>query len=560
MERKLRSYVEPGSVRWAMRRAQWGVFGINEEDMEKPKIAIVNTSSNLAACFAHLDGIAAKMKEEIRAAGGLPFEVRTAAPSDAVTSMGRKGGYILPARDLIVNDVEVAVEGAMLDGMICLVSCDKTVPGLLMAAARLNIPTIVVACGYQPSGQYRGEHIDFEDLWLNAVKQQNGKRVYSVEELSEMSKNAILGPGVCAGMGTANTMHIVCEALGMALPGSTPVLANSQKMWDTVGLAAKRIVQMVWDDLKPRDILVPEAFANAVKVVLAISGSINAVKHLQALAREAQMDVDIYGMFERFADEIPLLSAVRPNGEHTIEQFEAAGGAQAVLKQLESFLHTDTITVSGRTIKENLHGIAISDEEVIRPVNRAFVNRPSIVLIRGSLAPDTGIVKLAVTDDRQLQFSGPAIVFNSADEAIEGVHKGLIKPGHVVVVRGLGPKGAPGMGFLSNFVFALNGASLGDKVAVVTDGQQSGLSNMSLAVNEVSPEAAEGGPIGLVEDGDTIVIDVEKRFVNLEVPESELELRRSRLNGAPAMEEHGWLSIYQRLVRPLPETGGILFK
>ncbi|WP_217437506.1 MULTISPECIES: dihydroxy-acid dehydratase [unclassified Paenibacillus] len=528
--------------------------------MEKPKIAIVNTSSNLAACFAHLDGIAAKMKEEIRAAGGLPFEVRTAAPSDAVTSMGRKGGYILPARDLIVNDVEVAVEGAMLDGMICLVSCDKTVPGLLMAAARLNIPTIVVACGYQPSGQYRGEHIDFEDLWLNAVKQQNGKRVYSVEELSEMSKNAILGPGVCAGMGTANTMHIVCEALGMALPGSTPVLANSQKMWDTVGLAAKRIVQMVWDDLKPRDILVPEAFANAVKVVLAISGSINAVKHLQALAREAQMDVDIYGMFERFADEIPLLSAVRPNGEHTIEQFEAAGGAQAVLKQLESFLHTDTITVSGRTIKENLHGIAISDEEVIRPVNRAFVNRPSIVLIRGSLAPDTGIVKLAVTDDRQLQFSGPAIVFNSADEAIEGVHKGLIKPGHVVVVRGLGPKGAPGMGFLSNFVFALNGASLGDKVAVVTDGQQSGLSNMSLAVNEVSPEAAEGGPIGLVEDGDTIVIDVEKRFVNLEVPESELELRRSRLNGAPAMEEHGWLSIYQRLVRPLPETGGILFK
>lgn len=543
-----------------MRRAQWGVFGINEEDMEKPKIAIVNTSSNLAACFAHLDGIAAKMKEEIRAAGGLPFEVRTAAPSDAVTSMGRKGGYILPARDLIVNDVEVAVEGAMLDGMICLVSCDKTVPGLLMAAARLNIPTIVVACGYQPSGQYRGEHIDFEDLWLNAVKQQNGKRVYSVEELSEMSKNAILGPGVCAGMGTANTMHIVCEALGMALPGSTPVLANSQKMWDTVGLAAKRIVQMVWDDLKPRDILVPEAFANAVKVVLAISGSINAVKHLQALAREAQMDVDIYGMFERFADEIPLLSAVRPNGEHTIEQFEAAGGAQAVLKQLESFLHTDTITVSGRTIKENLHGIAISDEEVIRPVNRAFVNRPSIVLIRGSLAPDTGIVKLAVTDDRQLQFSGPAIVFNSADEAIEGVHKGLIKPGHVVVVRGLGPKGAPGMGFLSNFVFALNGASLGDKVAVVTDGQQSGLSNMSLAVNEVSPEAAEGGPIGLVEDGDTIVIDVEKRFVNLEVPESELELRRSRLNGAPAMEEHGWLSIYQRLVRPLPETGGILFK
>lgn len=220
MERKLRSYVEPGSVRWAMRRAQWGVFGINEEDMEKPKIAIVNTSSNLAACFAHLDGIAAKMKEEIRAAGGLPFEVRTAAPSDAVTSMGRKGGYILPARDLIVNDVEVAVEGAMLDGMICLVSCDKTVPGLLMAAARLNIPTIVVACGYQPSGQYRGEHIDFEDLWLNAVKQQNGKRVYSVEELSEMSKNAILGPGVCAGWVRPTPCTLFAKPLAWRFPAA----------------------------------------------------------------------------------------------------------------------------------------------------------------------------------------------------------------------------------------------------------------------------------------------------------------------------------------------------
>lgn len=560
MTKKLRSYVEPGSIRWVMRRAQWGIYGITAEDMDKPKIAIVNASSTLAACFAHLDDIAAKLKEEIRAAGGIPFEIRTVAPSDAVTNIGKNGGYILPARDLIVNDIEVAVEGALLDGMVCLVSCDKTVPGMLMAAARINIPTIVVACGYQPSGQYKGKPIDFEDVWFNAVKRQTGEADYTVEELEEMSQNAILGPGVCAGLGTANTMHIVCEALGMALPGTTPVLANSEKMWAAVRSAAQRIIQMIWDDLKPRDILTPEAFANAVKVVLSVSGSINAAKHLQALAKEARCPVDVYRLFEQFADQIPLLSAVRPNGEHTIEQFEQAGGTQGVMKQLEQVLTTDIITVSGKTVTENLKNVTVQNEDVIRPMANAFNYRPSIVLVRGSLAPETGIIKLPVTEERPLKFRGPAIVFESAQQAIEGVEQGLIKPGHVVVLRGLGPKGTPGMGMATNFVFALNSAGLGDKVAVVTDGQQSGLSNHMLAVNEVSPEAADGGPIALVENGDMISIDVEKRFVNLEVAEEVLEERRQKLSLSYTSDERGWLQIYQSRVGSLPESGGSLVR
>jgi dihydroxyacid dehydratase/phosphogluconate dehydratase len=294
----LRSNFEPGSSRWATRRAQWRALGLTDEDMAKPKVAIVNSSSDLAICYSHLDEIAKRAKDAVRRAGGLAFEIRTAAPSDFITSAGHRGGYILSSRDLIVNDIEVAVEGALLDGMACLASCDKTAPGQLMAAGRLNIPTIVVACGYQPCGRYRGGHCDIEEVFLQASHLTTGGT--TLAELTEMSENAIAGPGVCAGMGTANSMHIVCEALGMALPGSTPVLANSEKMWAAVEESARRIVEMVLADVRPRDVLTPEAFANAVMVVLAVSGSINTVKHLQAIAREAECDVDVYELFERY--------------------------------------------------------------------------------------------------------------------------------------------------------------------------------------------------------------------------------------------------------------------
>ncbi len=232
MSAELRSNLAVGSSRWATRRAQWRALGISDEDMVKPKIAIVNSSSDLAICFAHLDGIVGPLKEAIRQACGLPFEVRTAAPSDFITSAGRDGKYILPTRDLIAADIEVAVEGTQLDGMVCLASCDKTAPGQLMAAARLDIPTLIVPCGYQPCGVYRGEHMDIEEVFLKAGHLSTGE--ITLDELTEMSENAITGPGVCAGMGTANSMHITCEVLGMALPGTTPVLAGSPAMWDAV--------------------------------------------------------------------------------------------------------------------------------------------------------------------------------------------------------------------------------------------------------------------------------------------------------------------------------------
>jgi dihydroxy-acid dehydratase len=559
MKKVLRSNFEPGSPREAVRRAQWKALGLTDEDMLKPKIAVVNSSSELAICFSHLDGIAKVVKDAVRDAGGLPFEIRTAAPSDFIISAGASGGYMLASRDLIVNDMEIAVEGAQLDGMVCLSSCDKTPPAHLMAAGRFNVPTILVMCGYQPSGHFEGKHVDIEDVFLGSVQAMFGK--LSKETLRGMCDHAIGGPGVCSGMGTANSMHIVCEALGMALPGCAPVLANSPKMFDFARRSGRRIVEMVWDDLKPRDILTPGAFRNAAAAVLAVSGSINCIKHLQATAIESGVDVDVFQLFNDLGEDVPVLSAVSPNGSDTIEAFEAAGGGRALMKQLESRLDLDALTVTGRTVRDNLADIVVSDEDVIRPIERPFSDKPPIVVLHGSLAPESAIVKLGVRGPgRKTRFAGTAAVYENGLAAIEGIEKGDVRPGHVLVVRGMGPKGGPGMaGPASRVVFALDAAGLTDEVAFVSDGQLSGLCLKGIMVAEVSPESAVGGPLALVENGDRIKIDVDARTLDLDVPEAELIARRV-LRGEPALpKSKGYLSIYQRSVQPM-STGAVLIE
>ena len=559
MKKALRSNFEPGSPREAVRRAQWKALGLSDEDMLKPKIAVVNSSSELAICFSHLDGIAKVVKDAVRDAGGLPFEIRTAAPSDFIISAGASGGYMLASRDLIVNDMEIAVEGAQLDGMVCLSSCDKTPPAHLMAAGRFNIPTILVMCGYQPSGHFEGKHVDIEDVFLGSVQAMFGK--LSKETLRGMCDHAIGGPGVCSGMGTANSMHIVCEALGMALPGCAPVLANSPKMFDFARRSGRRIVEMVWDDLKPRDILTPGAFRNAAAAVLAVSGSINCIKHLQATAIESGVDVDVFQLFNDLGEDVPVLSAVSPNGSDTIEAFEAAGGARALMKQLESRLDLDALTVTGRTVRDNLADVVVSDEDVIRPIERPFSDKPPIVVLHGSLAPESAIVKLGVRGPgRKTRFEGTAAVYENGLAAIEGIEKGDVRPGHVLVVRGMGPKGGPGMaGPASRVVFALDAAGLTDEVAFVSDGQLSGLCLKGIMVAEVSPESAVGGPLALVENGDRIRIDVDARTLDLDVPEAEIIARRVR-RGDPALpKSKGYLSIYQRSVQPM-STGAVLIE
>ncbi len=559
MKKQLRSNFEPGSPRESTRRAQWRALGLSDEDLLKPKIAVVNSSSELAICFSHLDGIAKIVKEEIRAAGGLPFEIRTAAPSDFIIGAGSAGGYILASRDLIVNDMEIAVEGAQLDGMICLSSCDKTPPAHLMAAGRFNIPTIIVIGGYHPSGQYKGKHVDIEDVFLGSVQASYGR--LSKDTLREMSNNAIRGPGVCSGMATANSMHVVCEALGMSLPGSAPILANSPNMIENARRSGRRIVEMVLEDLKPRDIMTRGAFQNAVAAVLSVSGSINCVKHLQATAVESGVDLDIFALFNELGAKVPVLSAVRPNGDDTIEAFEAAGGANALLKQLTPLLDLNALTVTGRTVGDNIAATVVRDPEVIRPMDRAHSDKQPITILHGSLAPESAIVKLGLRGTgRQSRFKGPAIVFDTGQAAMAAISRGEVKSGHVLVVRGMGPKGGPGMaGPASAVVFALDAAGLQNEVAFVSDGQLSGLCNKGLTVAEVSPEAAVGGPLSLVESGDHITIDVDRHVLDLDVPAEELLERRKRRGPAVLPESKGYLSIYQRSVQPM-STGAVLVK
>lgn len=554
---RLRSNFEPGTSRWAVRRAQWRALGLTDEDMAKPKIAVVNTSSEMAICFSHLDGIAAEVKQAIRDAGGLPFEIRTAAPSDFIISAGRRATYILPTRDLIANDIEVQVEGSQLDGMILLTSCDKTVPGQLMAAARLDIPSLMVICGYQSSGHIGNEHVDIEEVFLHAGYHAQGTT--SFEKLKEMSEVAISSPGVCSGMGTANSMHSVTEALGMSLPGGAPIAANSPQMWEHVRESGARIVDMIWEDLKPRQILTEGAFRNAARVVLAQAGSINCIKHLQALSLEAGLDLDMQRIFDEEGDRTPVLTAVRPIGPLSIEEFEAAGGARGVMKRLEPKLDSDVLTVTGKTVAENLQGVEIGDANVIRPLDDPWGQDAPIVLLRGTLAPQTGVVKVGLrTADRKLAFRGKAKVYESSLDAEADLKAGLIEKGDVLVLRRQGVKGGPGMGGASRLVFAVEGAGLGPDVAVVTDGQLSGLVNKGLVVGEVQPEWAEGGPIALVETGDEIDIDVNAKRIDLLVDAAEIDRRRAAFVPPAPTADSGWLSIYERTVSPLSQGASLI--
>lgn len=539
-----------------VRRAHWRALGLTPADMEKPKIAVVNSSSELAVCFAHLDGVAKVVKEAIRAAGGIPFEVRTTAPSDFITGAAKKGSYILAARDLVTNDIEAQVEAAMLDGMVCLTSCDKTPPGHLMAAMRLNIPTLLVIGGYQASGMIDGEHIDIEDLFSGGVGAALGKP--GKHSMEAMAEQAILGPGVCAGMATANTMHCVVEALGMCMPGSAPVRANSEKMFDKAREAGARIVRMVEEGLTPRAIMTEGAFRNAAAMVLAVSGSINAIKHLQATAVEGRTDFDLFRIWEEMGRVVPILSAVRPNGAVRIEQFEDAGGAQAVLKQLESLIDTAVVTATGKTLREDLAEVTVGDAEIIRPVDSPVSAGPAIAILRGSLATESAVVKLGIRDgSRPEEFTGRARVFDNTPDAMAAIKAGDIVAGDVLVLHGQGLKGGPAMGGgASHVLFAIDAAGLAKEVAFVTDGQLSGLCLKGLTIAEVAPEGAVGGAIGRVRDGDRIVIDIAKRQLDLDVSSDELARRGGGTN-AYAVPADGYLGIYRRDVQSMA-TGAVL--
>lgn len=554
MSRKLRSEFEPGSTRWAVRRAQWLAMGIAEEDFAKPKIAVVNSSSGLSVCYQHLDQVSKAVQEAIRQAGGLPFEIRTVAPSDFVTSAGQKGRYLMPSRDLLVNDIEVQVEGAELDGMVLLASCDKTTPGQLMAAGRLNVPALVVTCGYQLGGACGGRHVDIEELYNSVGTYKAGQ--ISLAELTEMSCHAIKGPGVCAGLATANSMHVMAEALGMALTGNAPIRANSERLYEFAARAGPAIMELIERDIRPRDILTPGTFRNAVEVALALGCSVNTVRHLTAIAIESQCDVSVIAEIERISATAVQITRVRPNGPDRIEDLDRAGGCAGAMRQLRGRLDLDVMTVTGRPLGDNLQGVGEPDGTVIRLPSDPFRPEPGLIIARGNLAPDGAVVKLSAVPAAIRVFAGPALVFEDEDEAIRGIEAGTIKAGQVVVLRNMGPMGGPGTVFAASFMAALVGAGLGSGVAVVTDGELSGL-NSGITVGQVMPEAAEGGPLALVRNGDRIEIDLNRRRLTLDVSAGELEHRRAGWRPPEPPAKFGWLALYRQLVQPLSQ-GAVL--
>lgn len=550
----LRSNFPATSPHAMTRRAQWVSLGIDPAEMERPKVAIVNTSNDLAACFAHLDDITNVLKEELHRLGMLPFEIRTAAPSDFITSAGRGGRYVLSARDLITNDIEVMVEGAQLDAMICLSSCDKTTPAHLMAAGRLNVPTVVVPCGYQRSGLAEGGDADVEEVFLKAAAQ--ALTGTTSEPLAELADAAIRSPGVCSGLATANSMHMAAEALGMAVTGSAPVRALSDRMWDAVHRSARALADLVERDVRPREIITAGSITNAVRTMLAVGGSVNTVKHLQAVAAEAGVDVDVWETFRVLGRDTPALCSIRPNGTDLIEDLEDAGGAATVLRELLPLLDGDRLTVDGRTLAENTEAARAPDGAVIRTLDRPCSTDPAIVVLRGTLAEEGAVAKRPVPDPGPRRFRGPAKVFHSREEGVAAVVRNAIQPGDVAVIRGIGVAGGPAMGMISAFVFALDDRGLAADVAVVTDGQMSGLVNHGIGVGEVSPEAAAGGALGLVEDGDLIEIDLAAGRLDLLVDPDELA-SRPPYSPREQVETTGYLDQYRATVRPLA-CGAIL--
>lgn len=559
-----RSDFEPGSTRWAVRRAQWRSMGIREEDMHKPKIAVINTSNKLSCCYIHLDELSAIVQQAIRDAGGLPFEVRTVAPSDFVTSAGKKARYLMPTRDLMVNEVECMIEGAVLDSMICLSSCDKTTPAHLMSAARLNIPTLLLTCGYQIGGACSNEKFEDQFFDIDDVYEQIGALAtgsIDLKDLTDMTDVAIQSPGVCAGLGTANSMHIVAEAIGMSLPGNSPIWANGRKVKEYAQAAGKKIVELTVRQVLPRSIITEKSIQNAIMTVLAVGGSVNTVRHLAAIATEAELPIDVVKLYEQYGKDIKLLTSVRPNGPFRTEDLEAAGGTTAVMNQLRNYLNLDALTVTEKTVGENIEKSVIKNTQVIRTLDNPISQRPGVAILRGNIAPDGAIVKLSAVPGELEKFSGPANIYEGEDEAIAALGEGKIHKGDVIVLRNMGPAGGPGTVFACSFVAAINGAGIAEHVAVITDGELSGL-NRGIIVGQLMPEAAMGGPLAVVKQGETIQINFNELTINMDVPQEEIDQRLAQWKPKPIELGGGsgtYLSQYAQLVQPIAQ-GAVLGK
>ncbi|MHC1564400.1 MAG: dihydroxy-acid dehydratase [Candidatus Hecatellaceae archaeon] len=517
-------------------------LGVSREEMDRPFIAVVNSFSEIVPGHIHLRRLAEAVKEGVYAAGGLPFEVNTIAICDGI-AMGHEGmHYSLPSRDVIADSVELVVEAHRFDGMVLLPNCDKITPGMLMAAARIDIPSIVVTGGPMLSGSYKGRKIGLASV-MEAIGQVRAGKL-STEELEKLENSACPGPGSCNGMFTANTMACLVEALGMSLPGCATTPAVSSAKDEIARLSGMRAVRLVEEEVKPSSIMTFEAFENAIMVDLALGGSTNTLLHLPAIAHEAGVKLTLE-TFDRLGRKTPQLCTMVPGGLHTMEDLAEAGGVQALMKELFPILHLEAATVTGKPLKENLREAKVLRRDVIRSFFSPVRKDGGIAILRGSLAPEGAVIKTAGLPSGFKVFRGKARVFNGEKKAVEAIAEGRIRGGEVVVIRYEGPKGGPGMREMLTATSLITGMGLEASVALITDGRFSGATR-GICVGHVSPEAAEGGPIAILQNGDLIEINIEKRRLDIKISRKEMAERFKSWRKPKPKVRRGYLARYAR--------------
>ena len=524
--------------------------GMKREDMGKPFIAVCSSYTDVVPGHCHLRAVADLVKEEIRAAGGVPFEFDTIAVCDGI-AMGHAGMKMsLPSRELIADSVETMLRAHCFDGVVCIPNCDKIVPGMILAALRVNIPAIFASGGPMLPGvnPVTGAASDLNTVFEAVAQYKNGK--IDEKQLEAIEETSCPGCGSCSGMFTANSMNCLCEVLGLALPGNGTIPAVDPRRKDLWRAAARRIVQMAKDNGPlPRDIVDRAAIDNAFALDMAMGGSSNTVLHTLAFAHEAGVDYDLRRI-DAISKRTPHVCKVAPSCAYHIVDVDRAGGIPAILKRLSErpgLLDLDKRTVSGKTLGEIAAAATVSDDAVIRPLDNPYSQDGGLSVLHGNLAEQGAIVKRAGVYASMLVFTGKAICFDSQEEACDGILAGKVKPGHVVVIRGEGPKGGPGMQEMLAPTAYIIGAGLGEQVALITDGRFSGATH-GACIGHVSPEAAEGGLIGLVRDGDEIHIDIPHNLLEVKLDDAEIAARRAAAKPWPPRPVTGWLARYAKLV------------
>jgi len=543
----MRSDVIKKGVERAPNRSLLKVRDLDDGDMEKPFIAIANSFNSVVPGHLNLDQTAKVVEESIAEAGGIPFQFNTIGICDGI-AMGHGGmRYSLMSRETIADSVEAMVRAHAFDGLVCIPNCDKIVPGMLMAAMRLNVPTVFISGGPMKAGKSsKGEVLDLVSVFEGVGAYKEGK--ISEEELKDIENNACPGWGSCSGMFTANSMNCLCEALGIALPGNGTIPAEDPERKELYKKAGKTIIELVEKDLKPLDIVNKDSFDNAITLDMAMGGSTNTVLHTLAIANEAGVDYDLDRMDE-ISQRTKNICKISPSSNYHIEDLEKAGGISAILKELtkENLINEDCMTVTGKTVGENLDSAEITDQEVVHSINNPYSQTGGLAVLKGNLAPEGSVVKYAGVAEKMMEFTGTAIIYNSQETACDGILSGEVQAGHVVVIRYEGPKGGPGMQEMLSPTSYIMGRGLGESVALITDGRFSG-GTRGACIGHIAPEAADGGPIGLLKDGDQIRIDIPAGKLEVLVDEDELKARRKSWQPKPPKVDYGALGRYAKMV------------